>query len=85
MVSPEKTNGLVGFIELHRLAFSDKISVLSVVEKYIEKQYPWFFDEKYDGKRLLIIDGLDEIRHKVYENSMEFEKHIIIMIKKICK
>lgn len=76
MVSPKKTNGLVVFIELHRLAFSDKVSALSVVEKYIKNQYPWFFDEKYDGKRLLIIDGLDEIRHKVYENSMELVREL---------
>lgn len=74
MVSPEKTNGLVAFIELHRLAFSDKESALSVVEKYIEKQYPWFFNKKFEGKRLLIIDGLDEIRYKVYDNSVELAK-----------
>lgn len=76
MVSPEKTNGMIAFIELHRLAFSDKESALSTVEKYIEKQYPWFFDEKIEGKRLLIIDGLDEIRYKVYENSIELTREL---------
>ncbi len=76
MVSPEKTNGLVVFIELHRLAFSDKESALSVIEKYIEKQYPWFFDEKFEGKRLLIIDGLDEIRFKVYEHAIELAREL---------
>lgn len=78
MVSPEKTNGLVAFIELHRLSFSDKESALSVVEKYIEKQYPWFFDDTYEGKRLLIIDGLDEIRYKVYENSIELARDLAV-------
>ena len=71
MIAPAKTNGFVAFIELHRLGFGEKENALSVLEKYIENHYPWFFNEKLEGKRLLIIDGLDEIRHMVYENSLE--------------
>lgn len=76
MAAPAKSNGLVAFVELHRLAFGDKKSAFSVVEEYIERHYPWFFDKKLEGKRLLIIDGLDEIRYKVYENSMELVREL---------
>ena len=42
MTAPAKTNGFVAFIELHRLGFGEKENALSVLEKYIEKHYPWF-------------------------------------------
>ena len=38
--------GMVTFIDLHRLAFSDKESALKVVEAYIQHNFPWFFDEE---------------------------------------
>lgn len=63
--------GMVIFIDLHRLFFSDKETALKVVEAYIQHNFPWFLDEECCGKRLLILDGLDEIKYKVYENAME--------------
>lgn len=68
--------GMVTFIDLHRLAFSDKESTLKVVEAYIQHNFPWFFDEECCGKRLLILDGLDEIKYKVYENAMELVREL---------
>ena len=52
---------MVIFIDLHRLFFSDKETALKVVEAYIQHNFPWFLDEECCGKRLLILDGLDEI------------------------
>lgn len=71
MTATAKTNGFVVFIELHRLGFGEKENALSVLEKYIKNHYPWFFNKRLKEKRLLIIDGLDEIRHMVYDNSLE--------------
>lgn len=68
--------GMVIFIDLHRLAFSDKESALKVVEAYIQHNFSWFFDEECCGKRLLILDGLDEIKYKVYENAMELVREL---------
>ena len=64
-----ETDGLVVFIDLHRLLFIDEVTAFKVLEKYIDKNYPWFFDESLMGKRLLILDGLDEIRYKPYDNA----------------
>lgn len=68
--------GMVIFIDLHRLFFSDKESALKVVEAYIQHNFPWFLDEECCGKRLLILDGLDEIKYKVYENAMELVREL---------
>lgn len=68
--------GTVTFIDLHRLAFSDKESALKVVKAYIQHNFPWFFDEECCEKRLLILDGLDEIKYKVYENAMELVREL---------
>lgn len=68
--------GTVTFIDLHRLAFSDKKSALKVVEAYIQHNFPWFFEEECCEKRLLILDGLDEIKYKVYENAMELVREL---------
>lgn len=68
--------GMVTFIDLHRLVFSDKESALKVVEAYIQHNFPWFFDEECCEKRLLILDGLDEIKYKVYENAMELVREL---------
>lgn len=69
-------NGIVVLIDLFRLSFSDKRSALEVLEEYIQKNYPWFFEEKRNGVRLLILDGLDEIKYKVYENAMELAREL---------
>jgi len=66
-----ETDGLVVFIDLFRLHFSDKTDAFEVLEQHIKDKAPWFFDEAVQGKRLLILDGLDEIRHKPYDNAEE--------------
>lgn len=76
IASSVEMEGTVTFIDLHRLAFSDKESALKVVEAYIQHNFPWFFDEECCGKRLLILDGLDEIKYKVYENAMELVREL---------
>lgn len=63
-------------IDLFRLSFSDKKSALEVLEEYIQKNYPWFWDEERTGMRLLILDGLDEIKYKVYENAVELVREL---------
>lgn len=68
--------GIVTFIDLHRLAFSDKVSALKVVEAYIKLNFPWFFEEECSEKRLLILEGLDEIKYKVHENAMELVREL---------
>lgn len=76
MTASVMTNGFVAFVELHRLGFGEKENALTVLRKYIENHYPWFFNKKLEGKRFLIIDGLDEIRYKVYENSIELVREL---------
>ena len=66
-----ETDGLIVFIDLFRLHFSDKTDAFEVVERHIKDKAPWFFDEAIPGKRLLILDGLDEIRYKPYNNAEE--------------
>lgn len=68
--------GIVLLIDLFRLSFSDKKSALEVLEEYIQKNCPWFFDEERTGTRLLILDGLDEIKYKVYENAKELVREL---------
>lgn len=75
MTSSAKTNGMVAVVELHRLSFGDTETALETVRKYIEQEYPYFLDINYDGKRLLIIDGLDEIKYKVYEKANELVRN----------
>lgn len=67
IMSSQEMNGMVIFVELHKLSFSDKKSALDVVETYIKEHSPWFFEENRKETRLLILDGLDEIKYKVYE------------------
>lgn len=72
----EEIDGMVVFIDLHKLTFSDKESALKVVESYIETHAPWFFEKTRKETRLLILDGLDEIRYKVYENALELVREL---------
>ena len=65
-----ETDGLIVFIDLFRLHFSDRTDAFEVVERYIKDKAPWFFDETILGKRLLILDGLDEIRYKPYDSAL---------------
>lgn len=69
IASSSSMGGIVIVVELHRLTFSDTQSALVVVEDYLKEDCPWFFDRAQTGQRLLILDGLDEIRYKVYENA----------------
>lgn len=71
MTAQNKTDGLVAFVELHRLGFNEKKDAVDVLEDYIKKHFPWFFDEHLPGKRLLIIDGMDEIRYDVHKTATE--------------
>lgn len=70
IASSSEMNGMVVFIDLHRLAFSGTEMPLKIVETYIKEHTPWFFDENNNEKRLLILDGLDEIKYNVYENAL---------------
>ena len=76
MTAREKTDGLVAFVELHRLLFVETESALETVRNYIKKEYPYFLDTACKGKRLLILDGLDEIKYKVYEKSQELVREL---------
>ena len=64
-----ETDGLVVFVDLFRLNFSDETNAFEVLERHIKDKAPWFLDETVPGKRLLILDGLDEIRYKPYDNA----------------
>lgn len=64
-----ETDGLVVFVDLFRLNFSDETNAFEVLERHIRDKAPWFLDEAVLGKRLLILDGLDEIRYKPFDNA----------------
>lgn len=64
-----ETDGLIVFVDLFRLHFSEETNAFEVLERHIKDKAPWFFDEAVQGKRLLILDGLDEIRYKPYDNA----------------
>lgn len=76
IIASTEIEGMVVFIDLHRLSFSDKESAIKVVESYIKVNYPWFFERGRNEKRLLILDGLDEIKYKVYENAVELVREV---------
>jgi len=71
-----KMDGMVVFIDLHKLAFSDKEPALKVVVSYVEAHSPWFFEKARKETRLLVLDGLDEIKYKVYENASELVRQL---------
>lgn len=77
MVSELGNNGQVAFLDLHRITFSKRKSPLDVLEAYIRKEYKGFFDETITGKRILILDGLDEIRQDVYTVSKELVDELV--------
>lgn len=76
LTASAENRGMVVFIDLHRLSFSEKESALKVVKSYIEEKFPWFFKEGWEEKRLLILDGLDEIKYKVYESAVELVREL---------
>lgn len=76
IAASEEIDGMVVFINLHKLAFSDKDSALKVVESYIKTYSPWFLEKTRKETRLLILDGLDEIKYKVYENALELVRQL---------
>lgn len=76
IASSNEMNGMVVFIDLHRLAFSSTEMPLKVVEIYIKEHTPWFFDEDNNETRLLILDGLDEIKYNVYENALNLVREL---------
>lgn len=65
-----ETDGLIVFVDLFRLVFHDETKAFEVLEQHIKEKSPWFFDKTVLGKRLLILDGLDEIRYKPYESAV---------------
>ena len=75
-MSSQEMNGMVIFVELHKLSFSDKKSALDVVETYIKRTQSMVFEENRKETRLLILDGLDEIKYKVYENAVELVREL---------
>lgn len=79
-IASTKSNpeGLTLFINLYQISFSNRSSALETIEKYIDRRYPWFFDTSIEGKRLLILDGLDEIRNRVYESAEELVQELEI-------
>lgn len=58
IVASVEMEGTVVFIDLHRLAFSDKESALEVVEAYIQHNFPWLFDEECCEKRLMNMERI---------------------------
>lgn len=71
MATTTEYSGVVAFVDLHKITFSKWESPLKVLEAYLRKEYKGFFDETISGKRILILDGLDEIRQDVYRISKE--------------
>lgn len=75
-VCSDEIKAMVVFIDLYTLTFSDKISAFKVVESYIMEHTPWFLDENDKEARILILDGLDEIKYRVYENAIELVREL---------
>lgn len=70
IATSNEMNGMVVFIDLHILRFVGTIPPFRVVESYMKEHTPWFFDENNNETRLLILDGLDEIKYNVYKNAL---------------
>lgn len=62
---------LVVFIDLYKIYFAESMPAIIAIEKYLQTHCPWFFETSINKKRLLILDGLDEIRNDVYKKAVE--------------
>lgn len=54
IIASDQIKGMVIFINLHKLAFSDKESSLKILVSYIKRHSPWFFEETNKEMRILI-------------------------------
>ena len=81
-VVDELTNGvedkktIVLSLNLFEVTFVDAKTALDVVKQYIKNGYPWFYEADNRLDRILILDGLDEIKYKVYEKSEELLREL---------
>lgn len=81
-VVDELTNGvedkktIVLSLNLFEVTFVDAKTSLDVVKQYIKNGYPWFYEADNRLDRILILDGLDEIKYKVYEKSQELLREL---------
>lgn len=81
-VVDELTNGvkdkktIVLSLNLFEVTFVDAKTALDVVKQYIKNGYPWFYEADNRLDRILILDGLDEIKYKVYEKSQELLREL---------
>ena len=74
--SIEELNYIVVFIDLYKVPFSAKKSALDTVKTYICEHMPWFLENKQNKRRLLILDGLDEIKCDVYNTARELMQEL---------
>lgn len=72
----EKFAGSIVFVDLFRVPFLHDQPVSKSLEEYIRKKAPWFFLSKDSETRLLILDGLDEIKHEVYKNAKKLVQEV---------
>lgn len=81
-VVDELTNGvkdkktIVLSLNLFEVTFVNAKTALDVVKQYIKNGYPWFYEADNRLDRILILDGLDEIKYKVYEKSQELLREL---------
>lgn len=63
-------------LNLFNIVFVNSKSALESVEKHIKDKYNWFYEIDTKIDRVLILDGLDEIKYKVYEKSQELLREL---------
>ena len=62
----------ISFVELHKVRFSAKKDVLDSLREYICNNSPNFLDaDDSKSRRLLVVDGVDEIKQNLYETAEE--------------
>jgi len=74
--SDEDKKTIVLALNLFEVTFVDAKTALDVVKQYIKNEYPWFYEADKRLGRILILDGLDEIKYKVYEKSQELLREL---------
>lgn len=74
--SDEDKKTIVLALNLFEVTFVDAKTALDVVKQYIKNEYPWFYEADNRLGRILILDGLDEIKYKVYEKSQELLREL---------
>lgn len=74
--SDEDKKTIVLALNLFEVTFVDAKTALDVVKQYIKNEYPWFYEADNRLGRILILDGLDEIKYKVYEKSQELIREL---------